>query len=112
LSYLRRYPIDKIKIDRSFITGLGVEDDAAAVVGAIVSLAHSLKLKVIAEGVETHVQRVALSAAGCDDVQGFLTGRPMDAPALEQLLLASVAPRSAARSDSATSDSWELAVTP
>lgn len=77
LSYLQRYPIDKIKIDRSFIANLGAEANADAVVGAIVRLARALRLDVIAEGVETEVQRVRLAAAGCGDIQGYLFGRPM-----------------------------------
>lgn len=77
LSYLRRYPIDKIKIDRSFIKNLGIEADAEPVVFAIVALARSLGLQVIAEGVETQEQRSSLATAGCGDVQGFLLGRPM-----------------------------------
>ena len=72
LSYLKRYPIDKIKIDRSFVTNLGLDGDAEAVVSAIVSLAHALKLSVIAEGVETAQQLQCLAAAGCTDVQGSL----------------------------------------
>jgi EAL domain-containing protein (putative c-di-GMP-specific phosphodiesterase class I) len=72
LSYLRRYPIDKIKIDRSFITNLGGDDEAEAVVGAIVRLARALGMQVIAEGVETTKQRDILRHVGCSEVQGFL----------------------------------------
>ncbi len=76
LSYLRDYPIDKIKIDRSFITSLGQDKGADAVVGAIIRLARALDLDVIAEGVETETQRIRLAALGCGDIQGFLLGRP------------------------------------
>lgn len=86
LSYLRRYPIDKIKIDRSFITGLGVNTEADAVVSAIIKLAKALGLGVIAEGVETVEQRKHLRGAGCRDVQGFLTGKPMEAADLDELM--------------------------
>ena len=82
LAYLRRYPIDKIKIDRSFITNLGAEREAEAVVGAIVKLARALNLKVIAEGVETDAQRSGLSRAGCHNIQGFLYSPPIPADAV------------------------------
>jgi diguanylate cyclase len=71
MSYLRRFPIDKLKIDRSFITELGARPDDASIVKAIVSLAHSLKLKVVAEGVETPAQLELLRSLGCDQYQGF-----------------------------------------
>jgi len=86
LSYLRRYPIDKIKIDRSFIKSLGRDGEALAVVRAIVSLAQSLKLNVIAEGVESDTQRIALLSAGCHNFQGFLCGKPMSADDLDAVL--------------------------
>jgi diguanylate cyclase (GGDEF)-like protein len=86
LSYLQRYPIDKIKIDRSFISNLGTDPSADAVVNAIVRLARALRLDVIAEGVETELQRVRLAAAGCDDIQGYLFGKPMSVQAIQQLL--------------------------
>ena len=86
LSYLRRYPIDKIKIDRSFIKNIGIEADAEPVVFAIVALARSLGLQVMAEGVETEQQRNSLAAAGCGDVQGFLLGRPMWGDELDTFL--------------------------
>jgi len=85
LSYLRRYPIDKIKIDRSFVSSLGRDTEALAVVRAIVSLAHSLHLNVIAEGVESDTQRIALLSAGCRDIQGFLSGKPMSADDLDRV---------------------------
>jgi diguanylate cyclase (GGDEF)-like protein len=71
MSYLRRFPIDKLKIDRSFIRDLTTDADAASIVKAIVSLAHSLRLKVVAEGVETAAQLEQLRALGCDQFQGF-----------------------------------------
>lgn len=71
MSYLRRFPIDKLKIDRSFIKDLTTNSDAAAIVKAIISLAHSLRLKVVAEGVETAEQLEQLRALGCDQFQGF-----------------------------------------
>ena len=71
MSYLRRFPIDKLKIDRSFIKDLTVSSDAASIVKAIISLAHSLRLKVVAEGVETAEQLEQLREFGCDQFQGF-----------------------------------------
>jgi diguanylate cyclase len=71
MSYLRRFPIDKLKIDRSFINDLTTHADAASIVQAIISLAHSLNLKVVAEGVETAAQLQQLRELGCDQFQGF-----------------------------------------
>ncbi len=71
MSYLRRFPIDKLKIDRTFINELTSRPDDASIVRAIVSLAHSLKLKVVAEGVETPEQLEFLQSLGCDQYQGY-----------------------------------------
>jgi diguanylate cyclase len=71
MSYLRRFPIDKLKIDRSFINDMTTNSDAASIVKAIISLAHSLRLKVVAEGVETTEQLRQLRELGCDQFQGF-----------------------------------------
>jgi diguanylate cyclase len=71
MSYLRRFPIDKLKIDRSFINDMTTNSDAASIVKAIISLAHSLRLKVVAEGVETEEQLRQLRELGCDQFQGF-----------------------------------------
>jgi EAL domain-containing protein (putative c-di-GMP-specific phosphodiesterase class I) len=71
MSYLRRFPIDKLKIDRGFIAELMSRADDASIVEAIVSLAHSLHLKVVAEGVETQEQLALLKRLGCDQYQGF-----------------------------------------
>ncbi len=76
LGYLCRFPFDRLKIDRSFVRGLETEPGARAVVGGIISLAHALRLKVTAEGVETEGQLEALRDLGSDQVQGFLLGRP------------------------------------
>ena len=76
-SYLSRFPVDKLKIDRSFIVNManGVRDEA--VVAAMIDVAHQLGIKVIAEGVETEQERVKLIALGCDQLQGYLYGRPL-----------------------------------
>jgi diguanylate cyclase len=71
MSYLRRFPIDKLKIDRCFVEQMATRPDDASIVGAIISLAHSLRLKVIAEGVETREQLQLLAKLGCDQYQGF-----------------------------------------
>ena len=82
LALLRRLPAAELKIDRAFVTDLGRSADALAVARAIVQLAHSLDLRVVAEGVETVDQRDHLLALGCDELQGFLFARPMSATAL------------------------------
>jgi EAL domain-containing protein (putative c-di-GMP-specific phosphodiesterase class I) len=76
LAYIKNFPIDKIKIDRSFIRDLETDLSSAAIVRAIVTLGQSLGLRVIAEGVETEAQLAILRGVGCDDVQGFLHGKP------------------------------------
>jgi diguanylate cyclase (GGDEF)-like protein/PAS domain S-box-containing protein len=76
LSYLQSFPLDRIKIDRSFIASLGRTDRALAIVRAVIGLAHGLGLPVLAEGVETNEQLAALVAEGCDEMQGYLIGRP------------------------------------
>lgn len=83
LSYLQRYPIDKVKIDRTFVGRIGEEEGAEAIVVAIVRLTKALGLDVIAEGVETEAQRLTLAVAGCSEVQGYLTGRPMRAEEID-----------------------------
>ncbi|MET0294381.1 MAG: EAL domain-containing protein, partial [Phenylobacterium sp.] len=86
LSYLRNFPINKIKIDRSFITGLGVDAESDAMISAIVRLGRALKLDIIAEGVESAQQRKRLNAAGCTEIQGFLFSRPVSADEITLLL--------------------------
>jgi len=86
MSYLRRLPIDKLKIDRSFIKEITARADDACIVQAIVSLAHSLRLKVVAEGVETAAQLEFLRKLACDQYQGYHFSRPLPAPAFEALM--------------------------
>jgi predicted signal transduction protein with EAL and GGDEF domain len=88
LSYLVRLPITAIKIDRSFVADIATHAEQAAVVSAMASLARTLGLRVIAEGVETEAQAAALRALHCDEVQGFLYGRPLPAPDVAALLVA------------------------
>ncbi len=79
LTYLRRFPVEAIKIDRSFVSGLGLEADDTSIVEAVVRLGHSLGLSVVAEGVETPLQLTRLRELGCDRAQGYLFGRPRSA---------------------------------
>ena len=84
LSYLKRFPISKLKIDRSFVQHLPNDESDVAIVTAIVSLAHALKLKVIAEGVETAEQRSFLQTLGCNELQGFLYAPALTAAEFER----------------------------
>jgi diguanylate cyclase (GGDEF)-like protein len=86
MSYLRRFPIDKLKIDKTFVAGMGKHSDDASIVQAIVSLAHGLRLKVVAEGVETAEQLAALKAMGCDQYQGYYFSGAVPAEDFEKLL--------------------------
>ena len=76
LSYLQSFPFDKIKIDRSFILNLGATPQSAEIVRAVLSLAHALHIPVVAEGVETEAQRAFLEREACEEMQGYLIGRP------------------------------------
>ena len=86
LAYLKRFPIDKLKIDRSFISGLPDDGRDAGIVRAILQMARALGMKVIAEGVESEAQRGFLHEAGCDEFQGFLFAPALDALSFEQRL--------------------------
>ena len=83
LSYLKRFPIDSLKIDQSFIRDIASNADDAAIAAAIISLAHNLKLRVIAEGVETKEQIDHLRRQQCDEVQGYFFSRPVPPDAIE-----------------------------
>jgi EAL domain-containing protein (putative c-di-GMP-specific phosphodiesterase class I) len=86
LAYLKRFPVQCLKIDRAFIRDLGQDADSAAIVRAIVALGHGLNMRIVAEGVETEVQLAMLRELGCDEFQGYLFARPLDAPAVTALL--------------------------
>jgi diguanylate cyclase (GGDEF)-like protein len=86
LSYLRRFPIDVLKIDRSFVLEIGVSQDGESIIDAIISLARSLRLETVAEGVETNEQLDFLLERGCHIVQGYLFGVPMEQALIEPLL--------------------------
>ena len=79
LTYLRRFPVESIKVDRSFVMGLGLEADDTTIVAAVVQLGHALGLNVVAEGVESPLQLAHLRELGCDRAQGYLFGRPRPA---------------------------------
>ncbi len=86
LSYLRRFPLDTLKLDRSFITPIEYDPHSTAIVRGIISLGHSLHLKTLAEGIETPGQLDLLKASGCDEGQGYLFGKPMPAKSFQALL--------------------------
>jgi diguanylate cyclase (GGDEF)-like protein len=86
LLYLKRYPIQVLKVDRSFVSGMGVSDDDDAIVASVVSLAKAVGAVCIAEGVETEAQHGALLALGCRYAQGYLFGRPVAADRLPDLV--------------------------
>ena len=90
MSYLRRFPIDKLKIDRSFISDLTTNSADSSIVKAIISLAHSLRLKVVAEGVETAEQLERLREMGCDQYQGFLRSAAVPAAEIEESIRSSI----------------------
>ncbi len=86
LSYLKRLPIDKLKIDRSFVRDVNNDPDDAEIIRGIISMAHSLGLKVIAEGVETKAQMTFLRSKSCDYIQGYYIGYPVTAENIAPLL--------------------------
>ncbi|MEM9177059.1 MAG: EAL domain-containing protein [Myxococcota bacterium] len=104
LSYLRRFTIDRVKIDRSFVSELPDNPDDAALTSAILAMAHGLRLQVVAEGVETTRQALFLRARGCDEVQGYLFGRPSPPEEFFERLQARPVPID----NDAKDDSWEL----
>jgi len=86
LSYLNQFPVQSLKIDRSFVCEISEHGTSVRLVPAIIAMAHELALSVIAEGVETEAQRDYLLQHGCDQFQGFLFGRPQPAEQMEKLL--------------------------
>ena len=86
LSYLRELPIDELKLDRSFVVPMADDARATALVASIIDLAHSLGLRMVAEGVETDAAYAELTRLGCDQVQGFLVSRPLPAAELDHWL--------------------------
>jgi diguanylate cyclase (GGDEF)-like protein/PAS domain S-box-containing protein len=87
LAYLKRFPLDALKIDRTFVRDLTTDSDDGEIALAIISLAHNLKLKVVAEGVETEAQMNFLRSHGCDEMQGYLFARPLSVESCTRLLI-------------------------
>jgi EAL domain-containing protein (putative c-di-GMP-specific phosphodiesterase class I) len=88
LSYLKRFPIETLKIDRSFIHGIPVDINDVAIAGAITGMARQMRRRVIAEGVETRAQLDFLAQVGCDEIQGYLFSPPLIATEMTALLSA------------------------
>ena len=86
LNYLRQFPVNALKIDRSFVSDISAEGTEGKIAAAIIGMAHSLGLEAIAEGVETEAQRSFLTAHGCHQLQGYLIGRPAPAAEIERRL--------------------------
>ncbi|MDH5487454.1 MAG: EAL domain-containing protein, partial [Gammaproteobacteria bacterium] len=86
LSYLKRFPLDKLKIDQSFVRGLPADESDAAITRAVIVLGQSMKLTVIAEGVETHAQLELLREQGCDEYQGDYFSKPVPTREFVELL--------------------------
>ena len=86
LTYLKKFPVNELKIDRSFIMGLGLDTGDGAIVGSCIDLAHAVGIRAVAEGVETSGQAQALQDMGCDLAQGYLFARPLPVPQLREWL--------------------------
>jgi EAL domain-containing protein (putative c-di-GMP-specific phosphodiesterase class I) len=86
LSYLHRFPVNTLKIDRSFITCIGTPNENLQIVDAIITLAHQLKINVVAEGIETAEQPAKLRSLGCDQGQGYYFSKPVESMMAEDLL--------------------------
>jgi EAL domain-containing protein (putative c-di-GMP-specific phosphodiesterase class I) len=91
LSYLRRFPIDMLKIDKAFVDGIGRGREDTALAHAIINLSHTMQLHTVAEGIEQAEQAGHLASLGCQDGQGYLFARPLDADAMTELLATSLA---------------------
>jgi predicted signal transduction protein with EAL and GGDEF domain len=91
-SYLKRFPVDTVKVDRSFVSGLGTDPHDTGLVAAIIAMAAALNLQVTAEGVETELQLAHLKKLGCQRAQGFYLARPMPAPAIGRNVICQIGP--------------------
>jgi EAL domain-containing protein (putative c-di-GMP-specific phosphodiesterase class I) len=88
LTHLKRFPLDRLKIDRSFVRDLEADSGSAAIVAAIAGLGKRLGLSIIAEGIEDARLVAPLLKMGCDEAQGYLFGKPMEATSIQQMLVA------------------------
>ncbi|HWS75187.1 MAG TPA: EAL domain-containing protein, partial [Quisquiliibacterium sp.] len=86
LNYLKRFPIDTLKLDKSFVNGLPHDQDDVAISRAVIALGHSLKMTVVAEGVETEEQRAFLRSEGCDVIQGYVVSGAIPADAITVMI--------------------------
>ena len=86
LNYLKKLPVDKLKIDQSFVRDIETDESDAAIIRSIISLGHRLNLRVIAEGVETQEQLDFLRIRGCDEMQGYFYARPMSAASFAEFV--------------------------
>jgi EAL domain-containing protein (putative c-di-GMP-specific phosphodiesterase class I) len=91
LSYLRKFPIDALKIDQSFIRQITISPDESSIVTAIISMARNMKLRVVAEGVETQQEMLFLQDHKCDEAQGYYFSRPVPASDFAKLLVSGIA---------------------
>jgi CheY-like chemotaxis protein len=106
LAYLRRFPLDEIKVDKSFVDGLGRDPEATAIVAAVMGMAHALDLTVVAEGLETEQQLVALRSLGCDEAQGYYYARPQPAGEIDALLGKPLRPGSSGSTSGAGAETY------
>jgi EAL domain-containing protein (putative c-di-GMP-specific phosphodiesterase class I) len=97
LTYLRDFPLNTLKIDRSFINGVGSEGKDAAITSAVIAMAHRLDLRVVAEGVETEDQLSFLTRHDCDEYQGFLFSKPVPADEIAEILADEIRARRASK---------------
>jgi EAL domain-containing protein (putative c-di-GMP-specific phosphodiesterase class I) len=88
LNYLKKLPIERLKIDRSFIQDIVQDSDDRAIIGAVTSMAHKMGIKTVAEGVETEEQLAFLRDSDCDEAQGFLFSRPLPAAEFNEMIAA------------------------
>jgi EAL domain-containing protein (putative c-di-GMP-specific phosphodiesterase class I) len=91
LAYLKRFPVQRLKVDRAFVHDLGRDHDSSAIIRAIVTLGHGLQMRIVAEGVETEAQLALLRELDCDEYQGYLFSRPIEAGEVVPLLRAHAA---------------------